>query len=263
MNKKVILIIGAILLGLGVIMLITGAKLFGWGLIILSIVFEVIGFASMALVGASKAATDGAEENFDVRLNSAITKVRQDKFKAEGDIRRMKSWACDAILSTYGEFYPDGSLAIKKDTLLDTFEDIKKEHELKLSFETSDKCNRVVGGYKNQIGLRESQMQLLDKLSAEYAETKKRYDIAKNKSKKLDKLDAHDKRLQEMDGNSNALADTMMHQYKLEDVKKEFALKEAYITQLEQLQYQYGDDSNFDNAVAYKKEVDKMLVTLN
>ncbi len=263
MSKKTLFIIGGVIFALGVIMLIFGNKFMGYGFIGLAVAFEAIALVSMALISESKKATEGSEDNFDVRLNNAITKVRQDKFKAEGDIRRIKTWANDAILEAFSEFYPVGTLAIQRDTLFEKFDQLKLEHQEKLTFEMTEKLDKVVVGYKNQIGIKESQMQLLEKLHVEYSDTKKKFEAVKAKEKKMNSLDKHDKRLQELENNTDLMANSIEHQYKLEDVKKEFELKEAYITQLEQLQYQYGDESKSSNALAYKDELDKMIVKVN
>ena len=111
----------------------------------------------------------------------------------------------------------------------------------------------------NQIKLMDSKIQLYDKLIKEYTETQKKYEIALHQKAKSDKLSSHSDRLKNLDDSPDSLSSAYTESYQLEDITKEVEMREEYFNQLDNLNQQYGDDSNFDNALLFKEEVDKML----
>ena len=212
---------------------------------------------------------DNDEEKIDeleLKMKSAIEKCEKDKRTAQKAVDEVKNWAADAIIETYADFFPNANLSYYRDKYkedaLEKYEQIKAEHGGKLEPDTVKKCDEVVAGYLNQIKLLHSKVELFDKLLNEHLKIKEKYDNLKAKNKKMDRLDKHDDRLKEMNEDAGTLASTYISGNELDEISKEFELKEAYHQELDKLNTQYGDDETIDNSLAYKEEVDKMIKKL-
>jgi len=215
-----------------------------------------------------KESKEVADKSLQERIDLSLQKALQDKRTAEQDIKKLRDWAQDAIIDVYSEFFPNAHLTFYrvkyKETALESFDEIKQKYASKLSEETVLKCDNIVDGYKNQIALRQSKLELYDKLIAEYSEMKKKMSGGAGSSVgKMDKLSQHTQRLRDMETNTSDLANTMTESYKLENLQKEVELKEEYLKQLELLSNKYGDETSFKNSLAYKEEVDKMISDLD
>lgn len=257
-KQSIVYLIGAIIAVIGLIMKLLGFSL-GLFLLLGGIAFIVISFISIKLISASKSATEGENLSLEMKINNALTKARQDKFKAESEIRRLTSYAQDTILTTYSSLFPDGNLTTQKSELLEKYDDIKKEYGEKLSFEMMDKCDNLVNGYKNQIELHDSKIKVFEKLQDEYTALKEKIRVTKQKERQMQQLEKHDEKLKAAQENMGAIAAEIEHEYTMDDLSKEVAYKEEYMKQLEQLSYQYGDDVSSNNAISYKTEVDNIL----
>lgn len=212
---------------------------------------------------------DNDEEKIDeleLKMKGAIEKCEKDKRTAQKAVNDVKNWAADAIIETYADFFPNANLSYYRDKYkedaLEKYEQIKAEHGGKLEPDTVKKCDEVVAGYLNQIKLLHSKVELFDKLLNEHLKIKEKYDNLKAKNKKMDRLDKHDDRLKEMNEDAGTLASTYISGNELDEISKEFELKEAYHQELDKLNTQYGDDETIDNSLAYKEEVDKMIKKL-
>lgn len=210
---------------------------------------------------------EAQQKQIEADINKALQKAKEDKQLAERGMKDLQNWAAEAIMDTYGEVFPNGHLSYYrdkyKDEAFEKYEQIKAEHAPKMDQQMVAKCDKIVQGYKNQLKLQTSKIELYTKLYNEFVATKKRFEEVKARNAKSNKLDKHKNRLETMDNDSKVLADSYTQSYKLEDLQKEVELRGEYFNQLEKLSKEYGDDSNYDNAVTYKSEVDKMLKGLN
>lgn len=253
--KKIAFIIGSIFLILGILLFVLNLQLFG----ILAAGIGIIVFISVALINASKSETAGQEFEIESQLRKSISKARQDKFKSEANINKLTQWAQDTIMNTFtADLFPEGQ-PFTRAQVLEKWPEIKEKHGDKVSYEVLDKCNDVVKGYMNQIELEKSKIKAFDKLQTEYEGLREKVKIAKQNSKKSQRIDKQSKKLQNMQDDVSGMASAIELEYNMEDLTKEVELKQEYFKQLEQLQYQYGDDIDSNEAVDFKQRIDEIL----
>ncbi len=202
-------------------------------------------------------------QELENRINQALEKAEADKRAVLSTIKKLEGHAASAIIDIYADFFPNANLTYYrekyKQDALEKYDEIKKEHASKLDPKMAKECDKIVEGYLNQIELMNSKKKLYDKLYTEYLMTKKKYQAARDRAEKMERLGKHGDRLEEMNDDVNYLADSYKDNYELDDISKEVELREEYFKQLENLKQTYGDDDNLDNALAYKKEVDGMI----
>lgn len=207
------------------------------------------------------------EVSLEERINLALQKAKQDTRLATKEIEDIKEWAANAIIDVYSAFFPNSNLTYYKkqyaETALAEYEEIKKKYSSELEAEMVEKCDNIVSGYLNQIQLRESKLKLFQKIEEEYKITKEKLRNAEKEGEKTDRLQEHTERLKDLDNDSGTLSKAMTETYKLEEIKEDIELKEEYFNQLEKLNNQFADDSDYSNSLAYKKEIDKMLEEMN
>jgi hypothetical protein len=83
--------------------------------------------------------------------------------------------------------------------------------------------------------------------------------LLKSREKELIILQEHAERLKNLDDSSESLSTAMTDTYKLEDIKGDIEEKEEYFNQLEKLNNQFSDESDFNTSLAFKDEIDKMI----
>lgn len=203
------------------------------------------------------------EITLEERINLALQKAKEDKRKASKEITDIKVWAAEAIVDVYSAFFPNGHLTYYRkqyaETALPQYEEIKKKYGSQIDPEMVEKCDHIVSGYLNQIQLRESKLKLFEKIEAEYLKTKEKLKMAEAQGKKTDRIQEHEERLKSLDDDVEGLSAAMTQTYKLDDIKQEISLKEEYFNQLEKLNNQFADESDHNNSLAYKEEIDKMI----
>lgn len=203
------------------------------------------------------------DNSLELRIEEALTKCKNDKRDAENEIEDIKKWAADAIIDIYIDYIPNAKYSYQREkikaTILDDYLQTKEKYAGKIGDELASECDRIVNGYLNQIKLMESKMQLYDKLYNEHLQTKQKLEAYKEKARRLNNLKEHGERIKEMDQDVTELSETMTDTNEFEEINNEFAFKEEYFKQMEQLQLEYADISNLDNSVAYKEQVDNIL----
>jgi hypothetical protein len=203
------------------------------------------------------------EVSLEERINLALQKAKEDKRKAIKEISDIKEWAAEAIVDVYIAFFPNGQLTYYRkqyaETALAKYDEIKQQYAGQIDAEMVEKCDNIVSGYMNQIQLRESKLKLFEKIEAEYLKTKDKLKMAEEHSKNANRIEEHTERLKNLDNDVDGLSNAMTETYKLEDVKQEIELKEEYFNQLEKLNNQFADESNYKNSLSYKEEIDKMI----
>jgi hypothetical protein len=207
------------------------------------------------------------EVSLQERVELALQKAKEDKRLASKEIQDINKWAAEAIIDFYSAFFPNSNLTYYRNqyaaTALAEYKNIKEKYSAQLDAEMVEKCDNIVSGYLNQIQLRESKLKLFEKIEAEYLQTKEKLRMAEKQGQRTDKIQQHTERLKNLDNDSTSLSTAMTETYKLDDLKEEIALKEEYFNQLEKLNNQFADESDYNNSIAYKGEIDKMIEGMN
>ena len=203
------------------------------------------------------------ELSLEERINLALQKAKQDTRLASKEINDINQWAADAIIDVYSAFFPNSNLTYYRqkyaETALAEYQQIKEKYASEIESEMVEKCDNIVAGYMNQIQLRESKLKLFRKIEEEYKKTKDKLRIAEKQGERTDNLKEHTERLKNLDDDSSSLSTAMTETYKLEDIKEDIAMKEEYFNQLEKLTHQFSDESDYNNSLAFKEEIDKMI----
>lgn len=202
------------------------------------------------------------DQSLEIKINDAIKKAQNDKRETLKEIENIKLWQAEAIIDTYAHIFPNGNLSFYrekyKEDAVGKYETIRTENADKVSIEEAEKCEKIVSGYKGQLEMRQSKLKLIEKLETEYLKTKEKLKQVDNQKQRGDKFSKHNERLGNLDAQSETLGNAMLDTQNLEDLKKEFELKQEYVKQLEQLTNQYSDDINIDSSGAFKDEIDKI-----
>jgi len=203
------------------------------------------------------------EISLEERVNKALLKTKEDKRNAQKEIRDINKWAADAILDTYSAFFPNSNLTYYRkkyeETALKDYKSIKEKYADKLEPEIVEKCDRFVQGYLNQLQLREAKLKLYEKIEEKYKKTKDKLKNAHNTEERTNDMQEHADRLKALDNSSDTLSNAMSDTYKAEDLENDIEQKEEYFNQLEKLNEQFSDESDYNTSLAYKDEIDKMI----
>jgi len=115
----------------------------------------------------------------------------------------------------------------------------------------------------NQIELAKSKMQLYDKIVEQYEGLRTKIAEAKKLEKRRNELDEHEERLKKMDESTEHFSKAYTQSSELDDIKTEVETHEEYMKQLDKITMELNDKDNYNSALAYKEEVDKMLKNLD
>lgn len=181
--------------------------------------------------------------SLEMKVNHAIATSRQNKFKAQSEIRRLTAWCNDAIFSTFHEQYEKVGVSYDKEKLLDNFGEIKEKYASALSFETMDKCEHIVSDYKTKIDGYKERINIFDKQQEEYAELKAKLQELKQQERRMKKLESHQGKLEDAsmkEGLSIVETEGNFRQLSEGDIAREVAEKEAYYKSLEELNFKYN-----------------------
>jgi len=206
--------------------------------------------------------------SFKTKIDNALKDAESDKRSAAKEIDEINTWAAEAIVETYAEIFPNGHLTYyrekyKKDAL-ENYEKYKTENAETIGTEKADKCDKIVNAYMTQIKLRESKLNLYDKLVQKYTEIKDKLKNVEIKQIEEDKISKHEDRIKKLDGDSadTDYVETMTDTVKLDELEKEFELKQEYVKQLSELDEKYKDNQDLEDytaSLAFKDEIDKMI----
>jgi hypothetical protein len=205
------------------------------------------------------------DNSLELKVDAALRNAQNDKRQAASDIEKIKSWTAEVIVETYADIFPNGNLTYYRDKYkedaIEKYESIKSENEGKVPYEKAEKCDKIVKGYLNQIELRKSKLLLYEKLENEYAATKMKLKQLGAVKKSDAKVDSHENRLRELDNDTSSYVDAVGDSSKLDELQKEFELKSEYQNQLTLLSDKFDTqaDNSYDNSLAYKDEIDKIL----
>jgi len=208
------------------------------------------------------------DNSLEQKIDAALKEATKDRREAENDIKKIKSWIAEIIVETYADAFPNGHLTYYrekyKDEAIENYDKIKEENSTKIPVEKAEKCDKIVKGYFNQIALRETKLKLYDKLVSEYTATKQKLKQVGQKKVADKKANTHEDRLRQLDNDTDSYVDAITDTNELDELKKEFELKSEYINQLSLLTDKYDtqggdDDASYDNSLAFKSEIDKII----
>ena len=202
----------------------------------------------------------------EIKINTALKNAEDDKAAALKEIEQIKDWAAEAIVETYADVFPNGNLTYYREQYktdaLEKYEQIKTENFDKIGQEKTDKCDKIVKAYMTQIKLRESKLQLYDKLVGKYQETKEKLNLSKTTQIQEDKIHKHEERIKDLDNVDNEYVEAVTDTEKFDELEKELDLKLEYQNQLNQLNEKYKETENVEDytaSLAFKDEIDKMI----
>jgi Ca2+/Na+ antiporter len=237
-------------------------------IIIVAIIFVLIKFAWYILVGIaivfvlllillinSSKKSKSSSTDLENQVREALSKIRQQKFKAENKINRLTEWTNDAISTTYGNLFGDKYF---KTELIDKYDEIKNLYANEIPQAQVEKTDIIVNGYLNHIEAEKAKIETLDKLQKEHEDLKQKIKESKNIQKTGQKLDKHIDRLKETDKDLGAEETIIKSTYSLEDLKSEVELKQEYIKQLESLSLKYGDDISPMQIDEYRDQLNEL-----
>ncbi len=244
--KKIFYTIGALMIVLGLIVMIIKSFPIGlaFGLLGMLIMVATLFVTKLIQAGQNPGFDGGSDNNLslEMKINQAISGARQNKFKAQSEIRRLTAWSNDAIFNTYHEEYEKvPANNYQKDELLTNYAEIRDNYGTNLSFETMEKCDGIVKDYQQKIEGYKSRIEVFDKQEQEYVVLKEKIKAVKQHEKMMKKLDAHQTKLEaagDKEAESIVAGDAEMAQLTMGDIEKEVAEKEEYFRQLDKIKYE-------------------------
>ena len=244
--KKILYILSLAVVGFGAFGFITGGGLTSLLLLGGGALLGIGTFVSGKLIDASvEAGFDGGNAmSVEMKINNAISEARQNKFKAESEIRRLTAWSNDAIYSAYSQVFDAKGVMMEREKLLDNYNKIKEEYVGQIPFETEDKCDQIVKDYQSKIEGYKQRIGIFEKKQQEYTELKEKMKQVKQNEKRMRQLEKHQQKIEAADKkeiDSIAAGEYDLSGLTMGDLEQEVAQREEYFKQLEQLNYQYKD----------------------
>lgn len=211
---------------------------------------------------------DEQQMGLEQKISQAITKCDDEKKKTAGEISQLKQWANEVIQKVFEvphQFYY---------TELEHFDEIKKLNNTQnISEVVFRKTNDVVQGYKNQIRIRESKIELCENLLEEYYQSLNDYrrltDNMNHRSTDdliLQELEQHANRIKNMNSSTDELEFSYEKTERLEliesDLKaleEEFKMKEEFHHQMNRVNEILADQGNNDLTEEYEAEIKNLI----
>ncbi len=248
---------------LGLLLVIAGVVLvwkFMWWILVAVGVLALL-FVILLIRSSKKSAGQGGADDLESQVRAALSKIRQQKFKSEANINRLKEWANDAIETTYGDLFDDKVLRTE---LFKNYAGIKAEYDGKLEAAQIAKTEQIVNDCLKNISLEESKIETLDKLQVEHEQLKQKLKNVKLQSRKNQRLDKHVERLNSQSEDLSGEEVIAKADYTIDDLKAEVELKQEYVKQLEEVSMKYGDNSDnyqnmsSDHLASYQNEIEAL-----
>lgn len=206
------------------------------------------------------------------KLEVAITNCKSEIKKTENEVEQIRSWAIDAIKSSFEvpkEFWYE---ELKK------YEHIRElEINKNLDPQVIEKCNKVINGYSGEIELRKMKIQLYKSLIMKYEVSFDKMMLIKNENNKkniaklkLKELDNHSLRLESLRNDPENLPDhieaSVTHELikeEIQEVYTEFEISEEVRKSIVEINQQFKtQDKNYDSIAAIE-EIKTLLKKLN
>jgi len=226
-------------------------------------------------------------------IEESLSTKKREKRQIEKEIKEIKNWISDAIIDAYSDFFPNSNLTYYRkqyaETALEEYEKIKAKFGPQMSKDEVLKCDEIVNSYLEQIKIRKNKLKLLEKLEAEYLETKEKLKTAKfqeaetvKKLSKEERLKAHAQKLKTLEETSKKkIEEIEKESHKLEDIKQEAVYHEEYHKELNRLNNMFKkekdlpdkddifeldeqtEDLKTNSKPSFKDEIDDILNSLD
>ncbi len=227
---------------------------FAWWILVIGGVLIVL-FLILLVSSSKKSKGEGGADDLETQVRNALSSIRQQKFKADAKINRLKEWANDAIFTTYGNLFKDKYF---KTELYEKYDEIKIEYASQIPEAQSEKTDQIVSSCINHMLTEKSKVETLDKLQKEHEALRDKLKESKMQQRQSKKLDKHVSRLNANDDDLTGEATIAKADYTLDDLKNEVALKQEYVKQLEELSLKYGDNIEGTQVNDYKSQLDAL-----
>ncbi|MBN2664777.1 MAG: hypothetical protein JXR68_14095 [Bacteroidales bacterium] len=227
---------------------------FAWWLLLIGGILIIL-FIILLIASSKKSKGDGGASDLEGQVRQALSSIRQQKFKAEAKINRLKEWANDAIETTYGSLFDDKVLRTQ---LYENYPEIKAQYAEKLQEAQIEKTDQIVNSCLNHMLTEKSKIETLDKLQTEHEQLRTKLKQTKTQQRQNKRLDKHVNRLNATNEDLSGEETIAMANYTIEDLQQEVALKQEYVKQLEDLSLKYGDDIQGSQVSDYQNQLDEL-----
>ena len=245
--SKIFYAIGAVAVAAGVIMVATGRSFFGVVMCVVGAATLVATLFATKLIEAGKnggeisSMPDSGNKSVEMKINQAISAARQNKFKAESEIRRLTAWSNDAIFTTYQPEFEKVKANYQKDELLNKYTEIREKFSPNLSCETMEKCDSIVKDYEQKISGYKERIEVFEKQEQEYIVLKDKMKALKQHEKMMNKLESHNKKLEaatDKESLSIVAGDYDISQISMASIEQEVNEKELYYKELDKINFE-------------------------
>lgn len=208
------------------------------------------------------------EKSVPEQLTEEILHCTRQKNLAEENINQLEKWAAEAIREVFEVSHHFWYVEHEK------YEEIKKQAANKnVVAELVLECDEIVKGYMEQIAFRKSKIKLYETLIEKHQQNLKRYDEAREKIAKQEKmhqasesLSKHRERLQEMQKKTGKLTEsitleekTKHFEWELRRIEDEYEINKAIEKEMHELENSLGNRQVPDITSAFTDEVDKLV----
>ncbi len=225
--------------------------------IIAAVLLILIAVAIILLIKASKKTKPS--DSIKEQIRTLRSKIRQQKFKAENNIKRLSEWAADAIYTTYSDLFGD---KYTKSELLENYEKIRADYATKIDTLKANKCDEIVNSYLSIINAEKSKIEALEKMDVKYKALYDQILKSERERKQMQKLDSHYKKIEAFDADIEGEKTIANSELNYDEIRKELEYKQEYFKQLEELSYKYNNKLSPQMLPEYKQELENILNNL-
>lgn len=243
-------IIGIVLVALIVFLIIK----FAWWILVIGGLLIVL-FIFLLARSSKKTKGEGGTSDLEGQVRSALSSIRQQKFKSDAKIKRLQEWANDAIDTTYGNLFGDKFF---RTTLYEQYDEIKMQFSTKVPAAQVEKTDQIVASCINHMLTEKSKIETLDKLQKEHEALRQKLKESKMQQRQSKRLDKHVNRLNTSSDDLSGEETIAKADYTLDDLKQEVELKQEYVKQLEELSLKYGDNIEGAQVTDYQSQLNEL-----
>ncbi len=226
---------------------------------ILVVVFLGIVIIAIALIKASKKATQSHDNDVVEQLKQAITKARRIRLKAEADISRIRIMAGETITTALGGQIPAN---ISADQLLDDFASVRDKVFVDISPEIQEKTEQLISGYKAQIELKKQEISMAQAVEKKYSQLLEQVKQAAQKQKINQRLDKQQAKLAQMQDSTDSQKQLIEQTYSYDMIAQDVSQKVEYLKALEELQQKYNSPELITDTQQYQKDLQQITEQL-
>jgi uncharacterized phage infection (PIP) family protein YhgE len=208
------------------------------------------------------------EEAMLKKLAESISQCNLEIKKAGEEIEQIGKWAAEAMLEVFQVPHKFWYNEIAN------YEEIKQlADNLSVDPKVTSKCDEVISGYSEQVKLREAKIVLYNTLIEKYSKTKEKMERIKKRGDdelatmaKINALEKHSQRIEQLRNSPENLIDHIEGSNNLEliknevkDVIDEFEISEEVKTSLEEIDHQFHSGKYSSSAQPAIDEIEKLV----